>query len=60
MYARVVEACDQHRVVPGVFCLGKERAQQLEAMGFKQVGFDIDLNVLISYASSCVPQLKES
>ena len=57
-YADVLAACRRHGVAPGVFCLGKERAAKLGGMGYRWVGFDTDLNALISHAGGVVGALR--
>lgn len=54
-----LQACERHKVAPGVFCLGVERARQLAAQGYHYIGYDTDLGVLINYSSSTVKQLKQ-
>lgn len=56
-YAGTLAACRRAGVKAGAFCLGQERAGQVAAMGFDWVGFDADLNVVISYAQSAAKAL---
>jgi hypothetical protein len=57
-YAATLAACRRAGVVPGAFCLGRERAAALAAAGYEQIGFDTDLNALINYASGAVGALR--
>jgi 2-keto-3-deoxy-L-rhamnonate aldolase RhmA len=55
-----VQACKQHGVKPGVFCLGQSRAQTLAAQGYEYVAYEVDLNMVINYSRSTVQALKDS
>lgn len=59
-HGRVLEACRKHDVAAGTFCVGKERAAALAAMGFRFVGFDTDLNALISYAGGVAAEVRSA
>ena len=43
---------------PGVFCLGEARAAHFAKLGYQQIAFDTDLNVLISDASGTAARLR--
>jgi hypothetical protein len=45
-------------VQPGVFCLGEASAKHFAGLGYKQVAYDTDLSILISYASSTAGRLR--
>jgi 2-keto-3-deoxy-L-rhamnonate aldolase RhmA len=57
-YTGVVAACRRAGIKAGAFCLGKERARQVAALGYEWVGFDSDLNAAISYAQGVVQELR--
>ncbi|KAI8465997.1 MAG: Pyruvate/Phosphoenolpyruvate kinase-like domain-containing protein [Monoraphidium minutum] len=57
-YATVLAACRRHGVAPGAFCIGRDRAAALSAMGYEWVGFDTDLNALITYAGDAARGLR--
>ncbi|GBF93514.1 2,4-dihydroxyhept-2-ene-1,7-dioic acid aldolase [Raphidocelis subcapitata] len=59
-YTRVLAACRRARVAAGAFCLGRARAAELAAMGYDYVGFDTDLNALITTAQAAVAEISGS
>lgn len=53
-----LQACEKHKIAPGVFCIGEERAAQLAAKGFKYVAYDTDLGAMMNYTATVQGRLK--
>ncbi|KAF6255716.1 Pyruvate/Phosphoenolpyruvate kinase-like domain-containing protein [Scenedesmus sp. NREL 46B-D3] len=58
VYSTLVQACNNHGVAPGVFCLGEARAAQLAAQGYTYVAYNTDLGVVMNYSASTMAKLK--
>jgi hypothetical protein len=55
-----LQACVQHGVQPGVFCLGEQRAAELASMGYVNIAYNTDLSVLVNYTVSSMNKLKST
>ncbi|GLC46166.1 hypothetical protein PLESTF_001115100 [Pleodorina starrii] len=58
VHEAVLQACERHGVAAGCFCVGAARARELAALGYRVVGFDVDVNMVINAAAAAVGQLK--
>ena len=53
---RIVEACERHSIVPGIFTASPEYARQMQAMGYRFITVKTDSQMLLEYARSIVRQ----
>jgi 2-keto-3-deoxy-L-rhamnonate aldolase RhmA len=57
VYTTVVEACTKAGVLPGVFCLGEARANQLAGKGFVNIAYGTDTGVLMDHVAGVQERL---
>lgn len=56
----VVQACKKHKVIPGAFCLGEQRAKQLSAQGFVNIAYGTDTGSLMDHVDGMQKRLRAS
>jgi hypothetical protein len=52
-----LQACKKHKVTPGVFCLGEQRAKQLSAQGFINIAYGTDTGSLMDFVDGMQKRL---
>jgi hypothetical protein len=53
-----VQACKKHKVTPGAFCLGEERALQLAGQGFVNIAYGTDTGSLMDFVNGMQKKLQ--
>lgn len=53
-----MQACKKHKITPGVFCLGEDRAARLSAMGFVNIAYGTDTGSLMDFVDGMQKRLQ--
>lgn len=54
----ILESCQKHNIVPGIWCANPDAAKKMKAKGFQFIAVSSDSMILMNYAKQMVKELK--